>query len=187
MKVEMILAAACAAALSVRGAVELSTSADRVESPLRVNMRRVGTIAPRGVKDIRGSNWTLGCETLDRDFANFDEYKAFLAPLGIKTIRLQASWAKCEKVKGKYDFAWLDHIVDYARAQGLNILLETDYGNPVYEGGGGWDLAGGFPTSEEGLAAWDAWNTMGSDPMATINQFFLLRPLRSLRLNIRVE
>jgi len=36
-------------------------------------------------------------------------------------------------------------------------MLETGYGNPVYEGGGGWDLAGGFPTSEEGLAAWDAW------------------------------
>ena len=28
-------------------------------------------------------------------------------------------------------------------------------------------------------------NTMGSDPMATINQFFLLRPLRSLRLKLR--
>ena len=157
MKVEMILVAACVAALSVQGAVELSTSADRVETPLRVNMRQVGTLAQRGVKDIRGSNWTLGCETLDRDFANFDEYKTFLAPLGIKTIRLQAGWAKCEKAKGKYDFAWLDHIVDYARAQGLNVLLETGYGNPIYEGGGGWDLAGGFPTSEEGLAAWDAW------------------------------
>ena len=152
-----LLVAACFAAFAADAVVELKTGPDRVESPLRVNMCCVGTIAPRGVKDISGSNWTLGCETLDRDFANFDQYKAFLAPLGIKTIRLQAGWAKCEKTKGKYDFAWLDYIVDYARSQGLNVLLETGYGNPVYEGGGGWDLAGGFPTSAEGLAAWDAW------------------------------
>ena len=145
MKATMVMAAAFAAAISAQGEVELSTAADRVESPLRVDMKCVGTLAPRSVKDIRSSNWTLGCETLDRDFANFDEYKRFLAPLGIKTIRLQAGWAKCEKEKGKYDFAWLDKIIDYAVSQGLNILLETDYGNPVYEGGGGWDLAGGFP------------------------------------------
>ena len=145
------------AVLPAQGEVALSAAADRVESPLRVDMKCVGTLAPRSVKDIRSSNWTLGCETLDRDFANFDEYKRFLAPLGIKTIRLQAGWAKCEKEKGKYDFAWLDRIVDYARAEGLNILLETDYGNPIYEDGGGWDLAGGFPTGTAALDAWDAW------------------------------
>ena len=137
--------------------VKPDTSDDRVESPLRVNMKRVGTLAPRGVRDIRSSNWTLGCEVLDRDFAKFDEYKLFLAPLGIKKIRLQAGWAKCERAKGVYDFSWLDHQVDFALAQGIAPMLETDYGNPVYEGGGGWDLAGGFPTSEEGLAGWDAW------------------------------
>ena len=126
-------------------------------APRGVDMECIGTIRTRSVSEIRGSNWTLGCETLDRDFADFEAYKAYLAPLGIKTIRLQAGWAKCEKEKGRYDFAWLDKIVDYAVSQGLNVLLETDYGNPVYEGGGGWDLAGGFPTSEEGLAAWDAW------------------------------
>ena len=157
MKAGMIWTAACAAAISATAGVELSTAPDRVESPLRVNMKRVGTLAPRGVKDIRSSNWTLGCEVLDRDFAKFDEYKRFLAPLGIKKIRLQAGWAKCERVKGVYDFSWLDHQVDFALAQGIAPMLETDYGNPVYEGGGGWDLAGGFPTSEEGLAGWDAW------------------------------
>jgi len=65
-------------------------------------------------------------------------------PLGIKTIRLQGGWAKTEKVKGSYDFAWLDAIIDDARGRGLNILLETDYGNPIYAGGGGWDLRADF-------------------------------------------
>ena len=157
MKTGSVMMAALVAAISATAGVEISTSADRVESPLRVNMKGVGTLAPRGVKDIRSSNWTLGCEVLDRDFAKFDEYKRFLAPLGIKKIRLQAGWAKCERVKGVYDFSWLDHQVDFALAQGIAPMLETDYGNPVYEGGGGWDLAGGFPTSEEGLAGWDAW------------------------------
>ena len=108
---------------------------------------------------IRPSWFTLGCETLDRDFADYDEYKEYIAALGIPTIRLQAGWAKCEKVPGKYDFAWLDHIIDDAVGRGLNILLETDYGNPAYPGGGGADLSGGFPDSEEALAAWDNWVT----------------------------
>ena len=159
MKRNCILIASSLALVAQAGVynVKPDVSDDRVESPLRVNMKRVGTLAPRSVKDIRSSNWTLGCEVLDRDFAKFDEYKLFLAPLGIKKIRLQAGWAKCERTKGVYDFSWLDHQVDFALANGIAPMLETDYGNPVYEGGGGWDLAGGFPTSEEGLAGWDAW------------------------------
>lgn len=137
--------------------VQLDTSADRVESPLRVNLERVGTLRPRGVAEIRGSNWRLGCEILDRDYMNFDEYKEHVAPLGIKLVRLQGGWAKCEKEKGRYDFAWLDYIVDYLKAQGVEAAIETSYGNPIYRGGGTIDLAAGFPSTEEGLAGWDAW------------------------------
>ena len=157
MQVTIIAASLALAAQAGVYNVKPDTSDDRVESPLSVGMARIGTIRPRAAHEIAGSNWTLGCEVLDRDFANFEEYKDNVEPLGIKTIRLQGGWAKCEKEKGKYDFSWLDRIIDYARAKGLNILLETDYGNPIYEGGGGWDLAGGFPTSDEALAAWDAW------------------------------
>ena len=39
----------------------------------------------------------------------------------------------------------------------MEIWLETDYGNPAYEGGGGRTLAGGFPISATALAAWDVW------------------------------
>ena len=155
-----VLPVVCSLAFAVQAGVygvKLDLSDDRVKSPLAVDMVRIGTIRPKAASETHGSNWTLGCEVLDRDFANFEEYKEHLAPLGIKTIRLQAGWAKCEREKGRHDFAWLDAIVDYAVAEGLNVLLETDYGNPVYEGGGGWDLAGGFPTSDEALSAWDAW------------------------------
>ncbi len=136
---------------------KIDTSAERAKTALNPGLKQIGTLKPRGAAEIQGSNWTLGCETLDRDFAIYDEYKGYIEPLGIKTIRLQGGWAKTEKVKGIHDFAWLDALIDDARGRGLNIILETDYGNPIYEGGGGFDLAGGFPTSEEGLAAWDRW------------------------------
>ena len=136
---------------------KIDGSPERAKTDLNPGLKQIGTITPRSADQISGSNWTLGCETLDRNFADFQEYKEYILPLGIKTIRLQGGWAKTEKVKGVYDFAWLDTLVDDARGRGLNILLETDYGNPIYEGGGGFDLAGGFPTSEVALAAWDRW------------------------------
>lgn len=117
----------------------------------------LGTIKVPESRDLLRSNWTLGCETLDRDFADFDEYKKYIPALGIKTLRLQAGWAKTEKKPGEYDFAWLDKIIDGALAMGCEILLETDYGNPAYPGGGGHDLSGGFPVSREALEAWDRW------------------------------
>lgn len=124
---------------------------------IQIPLAGIGKIRPRSTDEIASSPFTLGCETLDRDFADYDQYKKYIVPLGIKTIRLQGGWAKTEKVPGTYDFAWLDHIIDDAVGRGLNVLLETDYGNPAYPGGGGSDLAGGFPESEVALAAWDRW------------------------------
>ena len=63
--------------------VKPDTSPDRVETPLAVDMTRLGTLRPRAAREIRGSNWTLGCEVLDRDFANFEEYKENVEPIGI--------------------------------------------------------------------------------------------------------
>ena len=117
-------------------------------------LERIGTLVPRTAPDPADDQWMIGCEVLDRDFAKFSAYKDYLPKLGIRSIRLQCGWAKCEKDKGKYDFAWLDEPVDFALAHGLNPVLETDYGNPLYKGGGGRDLAAGFPYGEEGLAAW---------------------------------
>lgn len=135
----------------------LDSSPDRAKTDLNPGLKQIGVIRPRSVNEIRGSNWTLGCETLCRDYADYQEYKQYLVPLGIKTIRLQGGWAKTEKEKGTLDFTWLDTIIDDAIGRGLSIWLETSYGNPIYPGGGGKDLANGFPTSDEGLAAWDRW------------------------------
>ena len=123
----------------------------------RVEFKRIGSITPRSASEIESSNWVIGCETLDRDFIDFRQYCDYVAPLGIKMARLQGGWAKCEKTRGVYDFAWLDEVVDFLAERGVKCAIETDYGNPVYPGGGGFDLAGGFPSSDEALAAWDRW------------------------------
>ena len=138
-------------------APEIDRSADRVKTDLNPGLERIGTIRPRGVTEVGESNWTIGCECLDRDMADYWAYNRYLAPLGIKTIRLQAGWNKTEREKGRYDFTWLDRIIDDALGQGLNIWLETDYGNTNYAGGGGVNLGAGFPVSEEALRGWDSW------------------------------
>lgn len=135
----------------------IDTSIDRVKTPLQVNMKPIGSVKPRSAKEIQSSRITVGCETLDRDLAVWDNYKAYLPPLGVKKIRLQAGWAKCEKVPGVYDWKWLDDIIDYAVANGLEPWLQPSYGNPAYPGGGGKGLLNSLMTSPEAYAAWDKW------------------------------
>lgn len=134
----------------------IDTSSDRVKTYLDIPFKRIGTVKPKNVKEIEASNWTIGCEVLDRDYANFDSYKEYLPVLGVKKIRLQGGWAKTEKQLGVYDWDWLDHIIDHAVANGLKPWLETSYGNTLYNSGGA-GLGGSIPITEEALTGWDRW------------------------------
>lgn len=133
------------------GAVPQSPAANSVNFP------RLGKIKPRSAKEIVSSSWSIGGETLDRDFGVYANYKRFLGPLGAKAIRLQAGWAKCETKPGIYDFAWLDEVVNDAIAQGVQPWLEVSYGNRLYPEGGGTGLGGALPKSPQARAAWDNW------------------------------
>lgn len=115
------------------------------------------SVAPRSTDEIESSNWLLGCETLDRDYADFDQYKEYLCPLGIKYLRFQGGWAKTEKEKGVYNWAWMDHIVDECVSRGLKPWIQTGYGNAIFPGGGGDNLGAGMPLSPEGKAAYEKW------------------------------
>lgn len=137
--------------------VTLDLTPTRVQTEVSLDWDLVGTLEPKSVEDIPGDFWSLGCETLDRDLADWDNYKGYLKPLGIRRIRLQGGWNKTEKQKGVYDFAWLDHIVDSAHELGLTVCLETSYGNKLYEPTAGLGPGGLLPAGEETLAAWDAW------------------------------
>ncbi len=50
----------------------IDSSFDRVKTPLKVNMNRIGSIKPRSTKEIKSSRITVGCETLDRDHTVWD-------------------------------------------------------------------------------------------------------------------
>ena len=125
--------------------------------PTPAAWKEAGQLKTRDAKAIKSSTWSIGGETLDRDYTDYQSYKTYLGPLGAKRIRLQGGWSKCEKVKGQYDFAWLDAVIPDAASRGVAPWVELSYGNPIYEGGGEAKLAGHIPTSPEALAAWDNW------------------------------
>ncbi len=135
----------------------LDQTPTRVQSALKLDWKKLGTLKPKSVDELGTSMWSLGCETLDRDLADWDAYKTYLQPLGIKRIRLQGGWNRTEKQKGVYDFAWLDKIVDDAHARGLQVCLETSYNNRLYEPQGATGPGGQLPQGAETLAAWDQW------------------------------
>lgn len=117
----------------------------------------VGQVKPRHAREIVGSNWSIGAETMDRDFTIYANWKSYLGPLGAKAARVQSGWAKTEKEMGKYDWAWLDAIIPDMVQQGVKPWVCLCYGNPIYPGGGGVGLGGGLPSSPEALAAWDKY------------------------------
>ena len=91
-----------------------------------------GQLETRAAKDIKGSSWSVGCETLDRDYADWNQYKRFLGELGAKRGRLFSGWAKTEQEKGRYDFSWLDPQVREMQAMGVKPWICISYGNPVW-------------------------------------------------------
>ncbi len=118
-------------------------------------LKQIGWLAVRPSKEIASSDWSIGCETLDRDYAKFSVYKDYVGELGAKHARLQSGWAKTEKEKGKYDFAWLDYHVKGLTEQSVRPWICLCYGNPIY--GSTINLGSGLAPvvhSEEAFAAW---------------------------------
>ncbi len=131
--------------------------AQEITPTMGIALPVLGKVAPRSAAEIVSSPWSIGAETIDRDFTVYAHFKKYLGPLGAKGVRVQAGWAKCEKTQGVYSWAWLDAIVDDAVAQGVRPWLEFNYGNTIYPVGGDTGLGGGFPSSPDALAAWDRW------------------------------
>lgn len=82
-------------------------------------LNKIGKVTPKSASEVTGSRIGIGFEKLDR--AVFDPEKAYdkVAGLGVKWVRIQSGWARTEKEKGVYDFAWLDSIVDNLIRRGL--------------------------------------------------------------------
>ena len=133
--------------------------ADNLDGILGEEYTYIGSVQPRHAKDIAASNWSIGAETMDRDYTVYANWREFLGPLGAKKARIQSGWAKTEKSRGEYDWAWLDEIVFDMVEQGVEPWMCLCYGNPVYPGGGDTGLGGGLVASEEALQAWERYTT----------------------------
>ena len=116
------------------------------------DLKQIEWLATKSSNEILSSPWSVGCETLDRDYADFSVYKDYVGELGVKHARLQSGWAKCEKEKGVYNFDWLDRCVYGLKEQGVDPWICLCYGNPIY--GSGIRLGSAIFTSEETMAAW---------------------------------
>ena len=95
-------------------------------------LKKIGKIQPKKSNEIKFSKIGLGFEKLDRNV--FDPEKAYdkVAECGVKKARIQSGWARTEKEKGVYDFAWLDTIVDNFILRSIEPWICLCYGNPLY-------------------------------------------------------
>ena len=94
--------------------------------------RLLGNAPRKRSLDIPRSPLGIGFETLDRD--TFDPAATYdlLGESGVKFARCQTGWMKCEKTLGKYDFAWLDDVVDNLARRGVETWLSLSFGHPAY-------------------------------------------------------
>ena len=129
----------------------------QAQSSQDVNWNKLGVVKPRHATEITASNWSVGAETMDRDYTIYENWKEYLGPLGVKKARIQAGWAKVEQQEGIYHWDWLDEIIFDMPERGVEPWVNLSYGNPVYEGGGTTRLMGAAPTSEEALRGWERW------------------------------
>ena len=115
----------------------------------------LGRIQPVPSDLDRPSYWSVGCETLDRGYGNFEQYRAYLKGTGVGYGRIQSGWAQTEKEKGVYDFEWLDKIVDGMLEEEVHPWMCLCYGNNLYEDAGG--LGSRLIQEEATLVAWEKY------------------------------
>lgn len=78
------------------------------------------------------SIWSVGVETMDRDYALFQNFRQYVGQTGVGYGRLQSGWAKTEQRKGHYNFKWFDAHVNGLLEEGLHPWVCLCYGNPIY-------------------------------------------------------
>lgn len=131
-----------------------ASDADVGEARWNRSLETLGNIRHRDVQEIGLNGFSVGCETLDRDYATYDAYKSYLGPLGCTQARILSGWAKTESRRGVRDYSWLDPIVADLHARGIRPWINLCYGNEAYPGGGSKLFPTGPLPRGEGLAGW---------------------------------
>lgn len=149
----LLSAAGCAGALGQSRLACAETAAPFLARPA------IGKVKPRSGLEIEASPLGVGFETLDRKMFLPERTFDALAKLGVKWARVQTGWCRCETVKGTYDFAWLDEVVDGLNKIGVRPWFNVGYGNKLYTPDAPETTAVGWipENSDEARQAWLAF------------------------------
>lgn len=96
-------------------------------------LKKIGSVKGVDSNNIDFSPIGIGFEKLDRKLFEPEAAYDLLQKVGVKFIRLQSGWARTETEKGKYDFEWLDSVVDNLISRGLVPWMCFCYGNALYD------------------------------------------------------
>ena len=118
------------AALAWQSVHPISRAAGGTGRPFDLNV--IGKIRPRRASAITASSLSVGFESLDLEMFDPRPTYRLLADLGVKWARVQTGWARTERAAGRYDFAWLDKVVDSLRAVGIQPWFNVGDGNHLY-------------------------------------------------------
>ncbi len=95
-------------------------------------LAEAGTLKGIPSKESKAEWLSSGFETLDRELFDPETCYDLMGQSGIRKARCQSGWAKCEKEKDVYDFAWLDRVVNRLTEVGITPWMDLTFGNPLY-------------------------------------------------------
>ncbi len=120
-------------------------------------MELLGKLKLHTSLEIENSRVSIGFECIDREVIDPDKCYDALGQTGVKHARCQTGWARCEKQKGVYDFAWLDSMVENLTRRGIRPWFNVGYGNPIYMPDAPNTTAVGCVPLLYGDDVWAAW------------------------------
>lgn len=120
-------------------------------------LEKLGSLKLFPSGEIGDSPIGIGFECLDREMFDPERCYDLLAAAGVKWARCQTGWCRCETSRGRYDFAWLDAIVDNLLSRGIQPWFNVGFGNRLYMENVYSDAAVGCVPLYYGEEAFLAW------------------------------
>lgn len=115
----------------------------------------IGSLKTYPSGQVSAQRWSIGYECVDRGYAKYSESGSYISQLGVSHARIQSGWARTETKKGRYDYAWLDEVVDGIVSQNVTPWISLGYGNPIYSSE--ITLGAKIFTDELTLKAWEKY------------------------------
>ena len=103
-----------------------------MDQSIPTGLKEISSLKSKAAKNIASSRIGIGFETLDREMFKPEKCYDPIALAGVKWARCQTGWSRCEKVKGQFDFAWLDEVVENLLIRGIQPWFNVGFGNKLY-------------------------------------------------------